>query len=82
MTRPIYTIDRDMAEEAIKRAYKQGREDSDADARDMVHKLALEFREKSPNASVAEFAASVVVNLLRGAHRTRHEGECLGSPRR
>jgi hypothetical protein len=82
MTRLIHTIDRDMAEEAIKRAYERGREDSDTDAREMVHKLALEFREMSPDASVAAFAASVVINLLRGAHRTRHEGECLGSPRR
>jgi hypothetical protein len=81
MTRPISTIDRTMAEEAIKRAYEQGREHERKDVKATVEALALEFA-KRPNATAEEFAKAVLYFLTHGSHRTRHEGECLGSPRR
>lgn len=81
MTRPIYQVDRDMAEAAIRRAYEQGREHEEEDTRAMVHALALAFKEEHPDATVAEFASSVLQNLLRRVHEKKHEGKCLGSRR-
>lgn len=80
VTRPIYQIDRAMAEAAIRRSYEQGRSHERKDAKAMVEALALEFS-KRPNATAEEFAKTVLHALRRGSHQTRHEGECLGSRR-
>lgn len=79
MTRPIYQVDRAMAEAAIKRSYEQGRSHERKDTKAMVEALALEFKDKRPDATVEDFAKAVLARLLRGLHQTRHEGECLGS---
>lgn len=81
MNRPIYQVDRAMAEAAIKRSYEQGRSHERKDVKATVEALALEFA-KRPDATAEDFAKAVLAILLRGSHRTRHEGECLGSPRR
>jgi hypothetical protein len=81
VTRLISTIDRDMAEEAIKRAYEQGREDEFESTRLLIAMLAREYKGK-PEATVAEFAKHVRMSLICREHRKQRKSECLGSPRR
>jgi len=81
MTRPIYQVDRAMAEAAIKRSYEQGREHEREDTKGLVEELAQAFKGSQRGATAEDFAKAVLYFLMRGLHEKKHEGECLGSPR-